>query len=1036
LINEVEGVQGRYGASFEEDGPATVEIKTEVAGPWLRVTSRADYEGATWDHSTDRLSGDPYSAHVFNDWVGEAKSAPSVVSDLEDLNKWALLHTMYERQYTDVGSWGVHVGRWIDSISPDGIVTLKVQSSRRFQDVSPVAETTSEQIDLSLFSDISFDGLIQLLKDENEFVRELSAKLLGILGDSRAVDALLIQATEDVSNYVQKEAILALGAFGGDRAIEGLIGLLLEKDNRTHWADLSLVEFGEPALDSLFPLIKDDDERVSIRVVRMIGRIGGEKSLDYLIQTIEDERASIRAQAVLALGRSGNARAVDHLIGLLEDESKEVQQRTVRALSELGDKRAVDPLTQYLLAEDKGVRRYAAEALSHLGWKPSNPEETAWHLFAGQEWKKLAAMGESAADTIIKVLQDEDGSSILEPLREAKTSFTDPRAIEPLLDIYSGRDEIDYKRREAIWALGRLKLPQVIRPILEIFLSVERDYLRKAALKSLEDLASSGLAVSDELVPMLKGKRVVKSAYEELQNVFTILAAVPISLEQIKTITPLLKSVVKRDIDKETTATASGLLELSSLITSLSKGDEPTRVLSAEKLGKIGLPSATTALIDALEDRYPPVRTVAAAALGKLGEGAISPLMDALSSKIDIVRIGAAEALGLIRDGRAAEGLLKSLKDKHRIVRQNAAWALGNLYLHRSEFDPIRGKIIRAVAKAVTKDDYYPVRFNAVYSLARISDKRVVKPLLEALFAPEAELRLNASYGFNKNAGLFRNPESKLQKSVVDKLIMALADGYDRVRYNAADALRLIGGEKALLAMKALLTDDDKYMRELAARGVKEIKSMLGKRRSSWSFSSRYVYELRNPDEIEELIQTLLDDDDAVQRSAQVALGEMGSIALSRMMEALQDKEGPSQIREGAAAALGRIGDKRAVEALMIAIEDEVQEVRCNAAWSLAELVDKRSVKALIKATSDEFWLVRLNAVAGLGKIRGKAAFEALLKMLNDEHPRVREIATSFLARFKSPRVIPALEKQLKDEDPGVRKYAKEWLDHLKKKSK
>jgi HEAT repeat protein len=494
--------------------------------------------------------------------------------------------------------------------------------------------------------------------------------------------------------------------------------------------------------------------------------------------------------------------------------------------------------------------------------------------------------------------------------------------------------------------------------------------------------------------------------------------------------------VVKRDIDKETTATASGLLELSSLITSLSKGDEPTRVLSAEKLGKIGLPSATTALIDALEDRYPPVRTVAAAALGKIGAGAISPLMDALSSKIDIVRIGAAEALGLIRDGRAAEGLLKSLKDKHRIVRQNAAWALGNLYLHRSEFDPIRGKIIRAVAKAVTKDDYYPVRFNAVYSLARISDKRVVKPLLEALFAPEAELRLNASYGFNKNAGLFRNPESKLQKSVVDKLIMALADGYDRVRYNAADALRLIGGEKALLAMKALLTDDDKYMRELAARGVKEIKSMLGKRRSSWSFSSRYVYELRNPDEIEELIQTLLDDDDAVQRSAQVALGEMGSIALSRMMEALQDKEGPSQIREGAAAALGRIGDKRAVEALMIAIEDEVQEVRCNAAWSLAELVDKRSVKALIKATSDEFWLVRLNAVAGLGKIRGKAAFEALLKMLNDEHPRVREIATSFLARFKSPRVIPALEKQLKDEDPGVRKYAKEWLDHLKKKSK
>ena len=75
-IREVENIpQKSYGSYFTESGPPSVTIKTQVAGPWLWVTSRADYEGSTLDPSGD-TDGYDYSADMVHNWVGEAKTAP------------------------------------------------------------------------------------------------------------------------------------------------------------------------------------------------------------------------------------------------------------------------------------------------------------------------------------------------------------------------------------------------------------------------------------------------------------------------------------------------------------------------------------------------------------------------------------------------------------------------------------------------------------------------------------------------------------------------------------------------------------------------------------------------------------------------------------------------------------------------------------------------------------------------------------------------------------------------------------------------
>ena len=133
--------------SFRPEKPPSGSITTEQIGKWLWVKARLLYEGTTMDQTTDRLSGDPYEAHVSFDWIGLAESAPSKISHSEELEKWAQIKTEYTCEYTDVGLWGVHEGEWVGEMKEDGTVSL-YKAQGRFQDVTPESTATVEQVKL------------------------------------------------------------------------------------------------------------------------------------------------------------------------------------------------------------------------------------------------------------------------------------------------------------------------------------------------------------------------------------------------------------------------------------------------------------------------------------------------------------------------------------------------------------------------------------------------------------------------------------------------------------------------------------------------------------------------------------------------------------------------------------------------------------------------------------------------------------------------------------------------------------------------
>ena len=74
-----------------------------------------------------------------------------------------------------------------------------------------------------------------------------------------------------------------------------------------------------------------------------------------------------------------------------------------------------------------------------------------------------------------------------------------------------------------------------------------------------------------------------------------------------------------------------------------------------------------------------------------------------------------------------------------------------------------------------------------------------------------------------------------------------------------------------------------------------------------------------------------------------------------------------------AAEALGKIGDKRAVEPLIKALEDKDGYVSQHSARALGKIGDTRAVEPLIELLSDDDWGVRNAAKEALKKLGHEA---------------------------------------------------------------
>ena len=190
-----------------------------------------------------------------------------------------------------------------------------------------------------------------------------------------------------------------------------------------------------------------------------------------------------------------------------------------------------------------------------------------------------------------------------------------------------------------------------------------------------------------------------------------------------------------------------------------------TRAHALRVLGEIKVPASVPVVLQALDDRDPDVRNVAARALGRMklqaaeealvgllgkheqsvsariaamciemGTRAAPLLIRTLEEGTPKARFWAARILGEIKEGRATHSLGEALHDAEPDVRSAAAWALGAIA------EPTASTIV----ESALRDPVWYVRAHAAEALGNMGDPAMVALLGEALGDRSWWVRKNA----------------------------------------------------------------------------------------------------------------------------------------------------------------------------------------------------------------------------------------------------------------------------------------------------
>ena len=207
------------------------------------------------------------------------------------------------------------------------------------------------------------------------------------------------------------------------------------------------------------------------------------------------------------------------------------------------------------------------------------------------------------------------------------------------------------------------------------------------------------------------------------------------------------------------------------------------------------------------------------------------------------------------------------------------------------------------------------------------------------------------------------------------------------------------------------------------------------------------IDRLKHPKNLDDLIDFILDCDlkDFSDTGEYINLKVLCIKAISNykdikavtpLLYCLNNKNENYKFRLAAAEALGKIGDKNAVESLIDVVSDENEKsvyVRESAALALGMIGDSRALDAFVgileakKTFLDKFTFLKERVIEALNKIdfsSNKRAVAALKEALNDESPQVRINAIESLMNSNVDEAFDLIWKMLYDADDEVRKNA------------
>ena len=300
------------------------------------------------------------------------------------------------------------------------------------------------------------------------------------------------------------------------------------------------------------------------------------------------------------------------------------------------------------------------------------------------------------------------------------------------------------------------------------------------------------------------------------------------------------------------------------------------------------------------------------------------------------VRAASVHKLQLCDDPRATLALLKLTRDADEEIRAMAGGSL-----HKDD-EVFRGHVIAALDSedaeiqaaaaeycghqkcsealdkllAFLEHPVEGVRLEAVKALGRIGDTKATGPLIARLNDSSEQIRLEAV----RSIGGTGDPRA------VQVLSVATGDQNPDVAAAAVNALAKIGGDEALDEFIYLLDKTDDRIQTYVARELSEICDERA---------------------LEVLLRSL--DDSDTSSHAMNGLVRIGEPAVEPLIALFPEGRARDFVRARAAEALGKIGDRRALEPLIATLGEKDTLLRDKAIEALSCLDDARAIEPLIK---------------------------------------------------------------------------------------
>ncbi len=467
------------------------------------------------------------------------------------------------------------------------------------------------------------------------------------------------------------------------------------------------------------------------------------------------------------------------------------------------------------------------------------------------------------------------------------------------------------------------------------------------------------------------------------------------------------------------------------------KSDHPAkRCAAATALGNLGDKRAVEPLIEALKDSDHMVRAMAAKALGSIGD---PRALDALTTAAQMDRdhfaqLQASQAVVRIHEKELAELLAPSRKGSAAGRLPGGRPSVQMPY--GSGFQTTPGETARklpdytdpkelllAWQRAKREGDWDA--YNRLGDAMVRMGEPVVAPLLTwankgsaAVFGVDEAARLSRmglSGSVDEPVGEFEaDVLVRIGPPAVPHLIRELEDRNSRIRPFAARVLGSLGGKRAVRPLVEALKEGrrslqvawdsrsetpadvilglgrDKRLADAAKEALTEIGApaveplialLKDENKFVWQDAAHALGTIGDARAVEPLTQMLDEVDDYDAPAVIVALEHIGGAGLEPLLKAL--KHDRLTVRQTTASALGRMGDKRAVPALIEAIDDPVLDARFDAIGALGQIGDERAVPRLIEALEDPAFAGSAGTIMGaLSELGDLRAVEPLIRRL------------------------------------------------------